>query len=421
VIGAKGKEDAMSRSAILGMIVLLLPAHAVADRVIPSERVVNGVKVREGRTSDSQQLALLRPGESLEFVEEFPGWYQVRLNNSTRTGFVAKSFTDRVPDEFVTTTPLPPREEDELRVHFLAIGTGTCTVVECPGPNAPPMVVDCGSTGRSDTDLTPEELRTQVQGILAGRTTNVVLSHGDEDHFNQIESVLQGIPLGDVWQGGKPDEYTDELQRFLEQNVSDEDEDLHQDLDKDFHNEEFALDDNDLDCGDASVFILTVNTGVKTNAQSLVMLIEHHDFAVTLTGDAFGKTEKKAWENHGSRVKTTVLSGSHHGASSKGSNGTGAVSSQWPEKTAPEVLVYNAGNKYRHPRCAATKQYHPFIAEVPAHPMRCGRKKSFKWETARRAEYNTRVNGTIVVTSDGFSPLTLWCSRGMGCNTTVNF
>jgi len=402
------------------MIVLLVPGYALADRVIPSERVVNGVNVRAGRTSNSEQKALLRPGESLKFVEEFAGWYLVKLNNSTETGFVAKSFTDRVPDEFVIVTPLPPRQEDELRVHFLAIGTGTCTVVECPGPSAPPMVIDCGSTDRSKNDLTSEELRLRVQEILGGRTTNLVLSHGDADHFNQIESVLQGIQLGDVWQGGESDEYTEELQTFLEQNVSDLD-DLHQDLDEDFSNEEFALDDNQLDCGDASVFILTVNTGVKTNAQSLVMLIEHHDFAVTFTGDAFGKTEKKAWQNHGGRVKTTVLAGSHHGASSNGSNGTARRSSQWPEKTAPEVLVYSAGNKYRHPRCAATKQYHPHVAEVPAHPMRCGRKKSFKWETTRKAEYNTRVNGTIVVTSDGLSPLTLWCSRGMGCNTTIDF
>lgn len=410
----------MSRSALLWFVVLAVPGLALADRVIPSERVVNGVNVRDGRTSGSQQLAVLRPGESLEFVEEFPGWYQVGLNNSTQTGFVAKSFTDRVPDEFVIVTPLLLRQEDELRVHFLAIGTGACTVVECPGPNAPPMVVDCGSTDRSETDFTSDELRAHVHEILDGRRTNLVLSHGDADHFNQIESVLQGIPLGDVWQGGESDEYTDDLQTFLEQNVSDPD-DLHQDLNEDFDNDEFALDDDELDCGDASVFILTVNTGVKTNAQSLVMLIEHHDFAVTFTGDAFGKTEKKAWENHGGRVKTTVLSGSHHGASTRGSNGTGATSSEWPEKTAPEVLVYSTGNKYRHPRCVATRQYHPYVAEVPAHPMRCGRKKSYKWETTRRAEYNTKVNGTIVVTSNGFLPLTLWCSQGMGCNATIDF
>ena len=39
------------------------------------------------------------------------------------------------------TPALAPKAEDELRIHHLNFGTGSCGVVQCPGANAPPMIV----------------------------------------------------------------------------------------------------------------------------------------------------------------------------------------------------------------------------------------------------------------------------------------
>ena len=38
-----------------------------------------------------------------------------------------------------------------------------------------------------------------------------------------------------------------------------------------------------------------------------------------------------------------------------------------------------------------------------------------------RAEYATEVNGTIVVTTDGTSPLSIHCSRTAACGTQIAF
>lgn len=39
---------------------------------------------------------------------------------------------------------------DELRVHFIDVGQGDCTLIECPGGGV--ILVDCGSLGGGDKD-----------------------------------------------------------------------------------------------------------------------------------------------------------------------------------------------------------------------------------------------------------------------------
>ena len=131
----------------------------------PSDRVVNGVNVRERATSSSPAIHLLRPGDVVDYVATEGRWYEIRLEDG-RLGFVSTSWTDRHRAE--AAPPLTAREQDELRVHYLDVGNGTCTVIECPGTNAPPMVVDCGSVGgRGADDKTENEAR---EGSVANLT-----------------------------------------------------------------------------------------------------------------------------------------------------------------------------------------------------------------------------------------------------------
>ena len=109
--------------------------------VVPSDRVVQFVNVRDEPSGNS--IARLSRGESLPFVQSVPRWHEVRLSDG-QSGFVSKSWTQVVPI-------VPDDDRGELRIHFLSIGAGTCTVVECPGTSAPPMIIDCGSTGGHGT------------------------------------------------------------------------------------------------------------------------------------------------------------------------------------------------------------------------------------------------------------------------------
>lgn len=400
------------RCSVLAVL-LFTTAVVRADSVVPRGRVVNGVNVRQQASSDSPIVGFLRPGESLEFIKSVPRWYKVRVGPA-EAGFVSKSFTLRLPQP-EGAAPLPARGTDELRIHYLAVGTGTCTVVECPGAGAVPMIIDCGSRGRAPNGLDDGQLTSRVDGILAGRVPNVVLSHADQDHINRIAMLLEGRPIGQVWLGGASDEYPQDLRDLL----ADAGTTINQDLADDFHDES-PLTDEQLDCGDASVFVLTVNTGGSKNSQSLVMSIDYGEFSAIFSGDAEGKTERQARRNFDDAVRTNVLSGSHHGADTHGSNGTRR--SEWPEFTRPEVIIYSAGNTFEHPRCGATQNYVSSLARVPAHAMRCGRGNgTFRQLYTTRAEYTTSVSGTIVVTTSGVSPMSIWCEQSASCAATIAF
>ena len=287
------------------------------------------------------------------------------------------------------------------------------------------MIIDCGSlnNSRGPGDKDRNDARTYIQAILSAHTAqpNVVLSHGDLDHYGWIAEVLRGTQANNIWMGGDPAEYdgggfpawrTGQIQGGA--TVFDDD-----DLPAHFHNDAFAIDDSRLDCGDALAYVLTVNTGSRKNAHSLMLSIDYGDVSAIFSGDAEGITERRAINNFDGAVKATVLSGSHHGAATRSSN-----SPIWATATAPEAVIYSAGRRFGHPRCVATARFESTLATVPRHPFHCGNSNDFDERTVRnttRAEYVTEVNGTIVVTTDGSSPLTLNCESDVGCSVQVPF
>jgi hypothetical protein len=85
---------AMPRTRRLVLALLLLaPAPALADSVVPSAAVHSRVIVREGPLASSRDVGSLRPRESAEYLGAAPGWRRVRLADGT-TGFVSEAFTE---------------------------------------------------------------------------------------------------------------------------------------------------------------------------------------------------------------------------------------------------------------------------------------------------------------------------------------
>jgi beta-lactamase superfamily II metal-dependent hydrolase len=412
----------MCRRALFLML-LICSSPTIADQVVPSDRVSGSVTIRAEATSNSAFLGRLSPGESLQWVRNVPRWREVQVSPG-RTGFVSKSWTVQMPD-VATATALPARAQDELRIHYLPVGAGSCTVVECPGSGAPPMIIDCGSfsaASRGPDDLDEDEAAARVHAILGNHTVqpNLMLSHADSDHYNYLDTILQGVQLDHVWLGDDSSEYPQAISDILE-TQEDGGATVHQDLPPDFHNNQFELEGGL--CGDASVFILTVNSGSTKNGRSLVLSIDYGEFAAIFTGDAEGTTERQASQNYGDAIKATVLSGSHHGASTHDSNGEGE-GNDWETDVSPEIMVYSSGHNYGHPRCSVTDNYHSTLATVPSHPMDCGEDNDDNTASpfnTTRAEYATEVNGTIVITTDGNSPLSIYCSRTASCNTVIAF
>ena len=117
----------MIRLVIL-LLLIATPTFA-QDLVTPSDRVTSHVNIRSAPSTDAIEIGQLRPGESLPLVESVPRWYEVRLADGS-TGFVAKSWT-------TITQLLAPKEEDELRIHFLNVGTGVAQSSNAPDPTRP--------------------------------------------------------------------------------------------------------------------------------------------------------------------------------------------------------------------------------------------------------------------------------------------
>lgn len=84
---------------------------------------------------------------------------------------------------------------DGLRCNFLAVGHGTCVVLELPGGQT--LLYDAGSLG------SPESAANTVSGFLWSRGIShidaIVVSHADVDHYNGLPGVLERFGVGVVY------------------------------------------------------------------------------------------------------------------------------------------------------------------------------------------------------------------------------
>ena len=339
---------------------------------------------------------------------------------------------------------------NELRIHHLPVGGGTCTLVECPGKNATNMLIDCGSSKNSRTtrDFEAHEVKQYISNNLPGYFDNpldVMISHAHPDHFNYVDIVLGKVIANVVWLGGKRRKYEEiKNEAFTEWMSLQESNDVNIVSKKDihWHNDrrplefsEYPESLNSVNCGLAEVYVLTVNSSDRNgdneekNGNSLVLSVNYKNFAAVFPGDAEGSTEHQAIENYKVNnhfsLDVDLLSASHHGGRSFGSNGISYQykSSKWHKITNPKIVVHSAGTKYGLPNCKPVKQYTNSLAGTDPHFIRCadGRGKRYKAYITGKAEYVTGMNGAIIVTTDGDHEANVLCTGTYACNDDVIF
>jgi competence protein ComEC len=84
---------------------------------------------------------------------------------------------------------------DELRCTFLAMGHGTCVVLETP--NGKTFLYDAGSLGSPDFATQSIAGYLWQRGIL--RVDGIILSHADVDHYNAVPGLLERFHVGAVY------------------------------------------------------------------------------------------------------------------------------------------------------------------------------------------------------------------------------
>ena len=89
---------------------------------------------------------------------------------------------------------LRSRQSDELRITFLAVGHGGCTVIETPDGRT--LLYDVGSLHGPDVGRRQVAPYLWHRGIR--RIDEVFLSHADLDHFNGLRDLLERFTVGKV-------------------------------------------------------------------------------------------------------------------------------------------------------------------------------------------------------------------------------
>ncbi len=289
---------------------------------------------------------------------------------------------------------------DELVIHVLNIGAGSCQIVQCPHSHRV-IVMDCGSSDASDDDLAGERIVNYARnnGLFSHPETEILvaISHPDHDHTNKIPLLLEGHAVQSIWLGGVFDEYTGPIGNFLDQ-ADQAGVPINHGWPPNFHNRGHPIEG--LRCGSANTYILTVNTTGPRNTQSLVLLLDYGDYRGIFAGDAEQVTEEAASHAYGALIEdTTVLVASHHGAHTHGSN-----HEAWITATNPQIVVFSAGSRYGHPRREVVERYQ--VAQetmVATHRLRWGLNNTEYHDglTTQKPVYVTKANGAIVIRTNG--------------------
>jgi competence protein ComEC len=112
------------------------------------------------------------------------------------------------------------------------------------------------------------------------------------------------------------------------------------------------------------------------NNESVVGKLIFGNFSMMFTGDAEQQAEKVMVDNFAGDLRSTLLKAGHHG--SKTSSSAAFLRAVQPEGV---LISCGAGNDYGHPHKQTMKKYQSLKLKI----------------------YETDLNGTIVVTSDGKS------------------
>lgn len=245
--------------------------------------------------------------------------------------------------------------DNPLRVHFVDVGQGDCSLIQCPDGTT--ILIDGGRI------WTYPFLIEYLREAGVEKIDLMVTTHPHGDHYGGLIQVLKAFPVDTILDSGKEDT-TDHYQRYLETVRS-------------LPEVDFKL----ARAGDRHTFgeveILIIHPGPRLlpspNDCSIILKLTYGDVSFLFTGDAERAAEMEAM-SRGFNLRSTVLKVGHHG--SRTSTGPAFLS-----RVAPRCAVIPAGenNRYGHP--------HPEVT----------RRLKMRGTTI----YQTGLEGTILFLTDG--------------------
>ncbi|WP_037371057.1 ComEC/Rec2 family competence protein [Selenomonas sp. AE3005] len=255
----------------------------------------------------------------------------------------------------------------ELTVTMLNVGQGDAILIKTAEQT---VLIDT-----SDLDE-QEKLRAELKKAQVKRIDKLILTHPHADHIGGVDGVvLKDYEVGEVYDNGMPSKsklYLNYMKKLKQKNIP-----------------RHALTAGDvLDLGGGVSFKVlsppkdVVEKGSKStdnhdpNNESVVGKLIFGNFSMMFTGDAEQQAEKVMVDNFAGDLRSTLLKAGHHG--SKTSSSAAFLRAVQPEGV---LISCGAGNDYGHPHKQTMKKYQSLKLKI----------------------YETDLNGTIVVTSDGKS------------------
>ena len=243
------------------------------------------------------------------------------------------------------------------------VGQGNCNLF-VPRKGIP-VLYDAGST-KSPADPSGKkinrvavvrEISDTIQRVMPHhKTLNVVVSHGDTDHYSYILDILRN--LGDMYKfhfylGGKEEHYSKKFIEGLKR--------IPKPRCLSYHCAESytavdAVMPVPVISDEYTAEFLAKLAHDDKNASSLVLRIAKSTVPqaplVLLMGDATNMTTEPILEED---VRdTTILIANHHGSDTHGSN-----NQAWVNKSKPEITIFSAReSSHEHPRSDVVSRYH---------------------------------------------------------------
>ncbi len=218
----------------------------------------------------------------------------------------------------------PPLKEGELKVTALDVGQGDCTVIRTREHT---IVYDCGSS--SSPDVGKDILVPYLKYEGVGKTDLLLLSHGDADHTNGVDALLDSyLPDQVILPGHKyaEEEFQDIIGSASERNIPW----IFLSAGDSVENEDFDL----------HILWPWKHADISGNEGSLTALLEKDGFTGLLTGDISSEEE----ELIPVKGPVTWLKTAHHGSKY-------STSDEFLADARPVYASISAGrrNPYGHP------------------------------------------------------------------------
>lgn len=302
---------------------------------------------------------------------------------------ILAAFDDKSQSQGTTDPPLV-RGEGELMVHFIDVGQGDCILILFP--DGKDMLIDCGNKSSGyDFEETAEYLATYIPD---GQLDYLMLTHGDEDHVEYIDEVIEAYDVDNIFMPdvksvpsgtSSSDKYQDQIDALsrdklalfndpdtLSSNVyaeffiaalTEPDCNIYLNVDPDENTNAIVITDDGVQDPDApdtdATYRLTfycptqeyydesnLDSAEKKNAISPIGILEYNGFRLVLTGDSNKINEPTFVERVGGNLDCDVLKVGHHGSESSSTEKfLDAIDCEYA------VISCNAeGNTFYHPR-----------------------------------------------------------------------